>query len=212
MQQLHFDMADAHPLRQRSQLPIKSRIGAIVTTLAAHLIVIIALIEGLEQARIIHPPEIAVQFTPERRKPVALPPSVSPVTPLVIDASAPAITAPEINVSAPAPPMFLPSPPNADYGTSNAEPTWETALLNRLAQAKRMPPSAQTNKQHGVVLLRFTMDRDGKVLTAKIEKSSGYDALDQEALAAIQRAQPLPIPPAEVPSNTIELIVPIDFL
>lgn len=190
-----------------AQLPVKSRIGAILTTALAHLVVIAALIEGLEQARIIHPPEIAVQFSPERAK-VKEPPPASPLAPSVIDATAPLLTAPQINVAAPAaPPMMLPSPPNADYGTSNAEPTWETALLGKLEQAKHAPAAS-----HGVVMLHFTMDRDGKVLAAKIEHSSGNDALDQEALAALQRAQPLPAPPTEVPGNSIELIVPVDFL
>jgi protein TonB len=212
MQVSQFDIAGAHPLREvRSQLPMRSRIGAIAVTAAAHLVVIIALMEGLEQTRVIHPPEIAVSFTPEKRKPIEMPPSASPVTPSVIDASAPAIAAPQINVSpaaAPHGPMWLPSPPNADYGTSNAEPTWETALLSKLAQVK---PASAANP-HGVVLLHFTMDRDGKVLAAKIETSSGIAALDQEALAALQRAQPLPAPPPEVLGNSIELIVPVDFL
>jgi len=212
LSQQGFD--SAHPLRQRSQLPARSRVGAIAITVAAHLVVIVALVEGLEQARIIHPPEIAVQFTPEKRK-IVEPPPLSPLAPSVIDASAPAapqitVNAPPAPVAGPAPPLMLPAPPNADFGTSNAEPTWETALLTRLDQAKHMPPAAA--KQHGVVLLRFTMDRDGKVLAAKIEKSSGFDALDQEALAALQRIQPLPIPPAEVTGNTLDLIVPVDFL
>jgi protein TonB len=208
-----FDVAGAHPLRQaRSGLPIKSRIGALTVTAAAHLVVIIALVEGLQQARIIPPPEIAVQFTPEKRKPVT-PPPASPLLPSVIDASAPeapqiTVNLPPAPVAGPAPPLMLPAPPNADFGTSNAEPTWETALLNRLAQARPVPAGAA----HGVVLLRFKMDRDGKVLEAKIEQSSGSDALDQEALAALQRAQPLPAPPVEVPGNPLELIVPVDFL
>lgn len=207
-----FDVMGAHPLRLRAQLPIRSRIGAIAATALAHLVVIVALVEGLEQARIMHPPETMVQFTPEPRKVIETP-SASPAVPSTIDASAPDLAAPQISVSAPAapaPPMFLPSPPNADYGTSNAEPSWETALLTRLDQAKHMPPAAV--KQHGVVLLHFTMDRDGKVSAVKIEKSSGTDALDQEALAALQRAQPLPPPPAEVPGATLDLIVPVDFL
>ncbi len=55
------------------------------------------------------------------------------------------------------------------------------------------------------------MDRDGKVLSARIEKSSGYDLLDEETLALIERAQPLPKPPPDVAGNPIELVVPIEF-
>ena len=219
MQLSQFDMAHAHPLRQARQLPIRSRIGAVITTLAAHIVVIAALIEGLQQAKIIHPPEIAVHFSPEKEKPIETPPP--PAAPVQVIAAFAAPTAPVLDVAPrPAPvaaasgPMWLPSPPSANPqgATSNAGPSWETALLNRLAQAKRTPPSTQANKQRGVVLLRFTMDRDGKVLSVGIEKSSGTAALDQEALAAIQRAQPLPAPPPEVTGNPLDLIVPVEFL
>ena len=217
MQLSHLDMA--HPLRQARQLPVRSRMGAVAATVVAHLVVIAGLIAGLQQARIIHPPEMAVHFSPETKKPVELPPA--PPAPVQVIAAYAAPEPPVLDVSPrPAPvaaasgPMWLPSPPSANPGgeTSNAGPSWETALLNRLAQAKRYPPSAQAAKQKGVVLLRFTMDRDGKVLSAGIEHSSGFAALDQEALAAIQRAQPLPAPPPEVLGNPLDLIVPVEFL
>ncbi len=55
------------------------------------------------------------------------------------------------------------------------------------------------------------MNRDGHVLIARIEKSAGDDTLDQQALAALLRAQPLPAPPAEVAGDSLDLIVPVDF-
>ncbi len=55
------------------------------------------------------------------------------------------------------------------------------------------------------------MDRDGHVLSAKIEKSSGFNLLDKEALTLMQRAQPLPRPPPEIQGEHLELVVPIQF-
>jgi TonB family protein len=46
---------------------------------------------------------------------------------------------------------------------------------------------------------------------AVVVRSSGHDDLDQEALAWIQRAQPLPRPPPEVATDPIELVVPLRF-
>ena len=205
------DTASARPLRRGGQVPALGRIGALVATALAHLLVVAGLIAGLRQAVLVHEQEVFVQI-PVRREPPRkwLP---VPDAPLVINAfEAPVPTvnmeAPVV-ASGPVPPLMLPSPPSADPAASNAGPTWETALLSRVAGGKHYPDAAKGAR--GVVLLRFTMDREGRVLKAAIEKSSGVLVLDQEALAAIQRAQPLPVPPAEVPGTTLDLIVPVDF-
>jgi protein TonB len=62
-----------------------------------------------------------------------------------------------------------------------------------------------------VVMLHFIMDADGKVTSFEIARSSGRPVLDAEALALIQRAQPLPALPAGYPSRTLDAIVPIEF-
>jgi protein TonB len=190
----------------------------VAATALAHLLVIIALVEGLQQARTIRDTEVFVQFTPHVKEvEKSAPPSVALVKPVVIDPVAPSITIaapPPAPVAQPAPPpppaisvMMLPSPPNTSAGGSNAGPSWEAALIRKLSEAKHYPKAGL----HGVVLLRFTLDRDGKVLSSRIEKSSGNVAMDQEALAALARAQPLPKPPAEVEGNLLDLIVPLDF-
>ncbi len=94
---------------------------------------------------------------------------------------------------------------------SDALPTWRGALFGHLERLKRYPQAAQWRRQQGTVYLRFTMDRAGKVLRATIERSSSFDILDEEVLALIARAQPLPAPPDEIAGDTIELIVPVQF-
>jgi protein TonB len=51
----------------------------------------------------------------------------------------------------------------------------------------------------GKATLRFTLDRDGRVVDVSIEKSSGNSILDQEALAIVRRAAPFPKFPAAKP-------------
>lgn len=124
---------------------------------------------------------------------------------------APATTAPP-QVEAPlAPTVMAPAPGVAAAPSTNAVPTWQGLLLGRLERFKRYPSDAQLNHQQGVAYLRFTMDRHGKVLSASIEKSSGFELLDQETLALIHRAAPLPIPPPEVTGDPVELVVPVEF-
>jgi protein TonB len=124
---------------------------------------------------------------------------------------APANTAPPALQAPQAPAVAAPSPGAAAAPSSNAVPTWQGLLLGRLEQFKRYPRSAQSRHQQGVAYLRFTMDRNGKVLSAKIDRSSGFALLDEETLALIHRAEPLPIPPPEVPGDPIELVVPVEF-
>ena len=69
----------------------------------------------------------------------------------------------------------------------------------------------QRQRQQGVVHLRFTIDRQGEVVASEINKSSGFELLDDEVLALIQRAQPVPAPPSEVAGSRIEMLVPVSF-
>ena len=66
-------------------------------------------------------------------------------------------------------------------------------------------------RQEGVVSLRFTMDRQGHVLSFEIAKTSGSDALDNEARELIKRAEPLPAIPAAFGRETLDLVVPMEF-
>ncbi|MFT3802324.1 MAG: TonB family protein [Burkholderiaceae bacterium] len=118
-------------------------------------------------------------------------------------------TAPPSALAPPAP-AAAPTPSHSD-APSLTPPDWQAMLLGQLERFKRYPSEAQFLRQQGVTHLRFTMNRDGKVLTFRVEKSSGNALLDQEALALIQRAQPLPKPPASVMGDTLELVVPIEF-
>tara|TARA_R110000851_G_scaffold328522_1_gene499409 strand:- start:191466 stop:192359 length:894 start_codon:yes stop_codon:yes gene_type:complete len=94
---------------------------------------------------------------------------------------------------------------------SNAIPTWQNSLMLKLNEAKRYPARARRYRQEGVAYLRFTMDREGKVLAKSIEQSAGYSLLDEETLALIDRAQPLPKPPAEMQGEALEFVIPVEF-
>lgn len=87
------------------------------------------------------------------------------------------------------------------------------ALLQAwLAKHKEYPRSAQLRRQQGTALLYFVMDRTGRVLDYRLEKSSGYPLLDREVVAMIERAQPLPPIPDELGQDRLELVVPVQFL
>lgn len=94
---------------------------------------------------------------------------------------------------------------------SDALPTWRGKIETLLQRTKRYPQHALAREQQGVVHVSFVIDRSGKLITAKVERGSGYATLDEEALALLRRADPFPAPPAHVSGEHISLAVPIRF-
>jgi protein TonB len=89
--------------------------------------------------------------------------------------------------------------------------SWRDLVMARLQQNKRYPASAESRHEQGTATLNFTVDRNGRVTARSIVRSSGVTALDEEVLAMIQRAQPLPAFPVAMPQHSINLTVPIRF-
>jgi protein TonB len=96
-------------------------------------------------------------------------------------------------------------------GAPRIEPTWEAVLVKHLQQYKRYPTEAQSHSEQGVVLLGFSVDRNGRVLAHRIVHSSGHADLDDEVTAMIERAQPLPAFPPSMTQPRLDLTVPIRF-
>ena len=96
-------------------------------------------------------------------------------------------------------------------GAPRIEPTWESRLFRKLQQAKRYPSEARSRGEQGVVTLAFSIDRNGHVTSRRVAKGSGYAALDDEAMALVMRAQPMPAFPPSMTEAEISLTVPIRF-
>jgi protein TonB len=99
----------------------------------------------------------------------------------------------------------------AKGGAPAADPRWETGLVRHLQAYKRYPSDAQSRNEEGIVLLGFSVDRNGRVLERHIVRSSGYPDLDAEVMSMIERAQPLPAFPASMTQASLDLTVPIRF-
>jgi protein TonB len=108
-------------------------------------------------------------------------------------------------------PQQAPQPARTKSSSSQVSATWETSLVKRLNQFKRYPGDAQSRGVEGVVLLSFSVDRAGRVLSHQIVKSSGHPELDAEVTSMIERAQPLPAFPASMTDDKLDLTVPIRF-
>lgn len=96
--------------------------------------------------------------------------------------------------------------------TSNAAVrTWKSAMVMHINKHKRYPDSARSRGIAGEVQIVFAMDRSGRVLTSRIQHSSGSSALDAEAVELFRRASPLPLPPPAVQGEILEYSLPVRF-
>lgn len=140
-------------------------------------------------------------------KPQVKPPVEAPPAEKVIEQT----TAPVASEAPAAPRNTAPAPGLPSPVPSNVVPTWQGVLRAHLERYKRYPAAAQARRQEGVSTVRFVMDRQGAVLSARLERGSGYSRLDDESLEMLNRAQPLPLPPPEIAGDKIELVVPVQF-
>jgi protein TonB len=88
---------------------------------------------------------------------------------------------------------------------------WQNALATHLGRFKRYPSGARSRGEQGTATVAFTIGRDGRLLNSRIVQSSGSPLLDDETLAMLARAQPLPKPPLSVPDSALSFVVPVRF-
>jgi len=104
-----------------------------------------------------------------------------------------------------------PPPGGKPDGSNQARSPRESAILSDAARLARgrmpqpaYPPQARRAGHTGTVLVEFTVDTNGRVISAVAKSSSGWPALDAEAVRAVRRWT---FPPGGV----MKLQRPIDF-
>jgi periplasmic protein TonB len=85
--------------------------------------------------------------------------------------------------------------------------SWKSELMAHLSRYKHYPQGASV----GTASVAFGVNRSGDVLFARLIGSSGDSALDEEAVALVRRASPVPAPPSGFGGGSITLTVPIRF-
>jgi protein TonB len=156
------------------------------------------------------PPEPPKQEEQKVEQPVPPPPPAENAEAVLPKNEPKPIETPVPDAQPPAPQTTAP-PKNEHIGqfTQAASNAYAALIVGHLDKYKRYPAAA-----HGAVgkaTLRFTLDRDGKVVDVEIEKSSGNAVLDQEALAIVHRADPFPKFPAAKPQAEDSYVWPMTF-
>jgi protein TonB len=210
---------NAHAVRRAWRPAIDpAKLTSIGITIAVHVAIVAAALTAVHVSGPKVMQELSVQITPEKivvAKDVAPEPRM--VAPTIVTAPLPEVTIqtavpPPVTVqqaaAKPVPPAPVAAPQKAAGETRD---NFLGGLLAQLNRFKQYPRAARQAHIQGVVMLHFVMDAQGKVQSFEIAKSSGRPVLDAEALALIQRAQPLPALPADYPTRTLDAVVPIEF-
>ncbi|MQP68626.1 TonB family protein, partial [Niveispirillum sp. SYP-B3756] len=152
------------------------------------------------------PPPPTLQMTPPPAPQLAMP--VIPVPVVVPPNARPMVASPQPPVeTVQGPPVPPPPPVKTVVGPP---PDYAATLVMTLQRAKQYPLAARKQRQEGVAFVRFVMNRAGNILSVKLERSSGFPLLDEEAVALFGRVSALPPLPAELP-DPMEMVIPIDF-
>ncbi|HMA73388.1 MAG TPA: energy transducer TonB [Xanthobacteraceae bacterium] len=115
------------------------------------------------------------------------------------------------------PSIVMPPTPSPPVSGATVQPSaalvrrWESALVAHIERFKRYPAEARTRGEQGSARVAFTIDREGWVRESRIVQTSGSPELDQESLAMLTRAQPMPKPPNQVKTSELSFVVPIRF-
>ncbi len=177
--------------RQRS--PIKHwRSIALVVLL--HLLLLWAIQSGLatkvvQVAKVVVQAELISEVTPSlppppAPKPPPPAPPPPPTAPVVTTPSPAAIQLP------PAPPVAAPALPPAP--PAPAAPAVRTSAVIQAGATCAKPdyPSASRRlEEEGTVTLKFLIGVDGRVIQAEVEKTSGFQRLDEAARNALSKCQ-----------------------
>src|SRR5262245_12118800 len=128
-------------------------------------------------------PEVAVMPPPPQELKQEMPRREEP-RPAAPATSAPHIVPDEVRTVAVAP---TPDPmPRNSPGLKN----WIARISTALERHKRYPPQSEARREQGTAQVRFSLDRQGRVIESEIVQSSGAAALVEQALALLQRAPP----------------------
>jgi protein TonB len=108
-------------------------------------------------------------------------------------------------------PAPVAAPPMPAVVAPSVAPSYEGLVMAVLQRHKRYPRAALVRGLQGIPTVRFTVARDGTLLSFALERSCGHRLLDDEVLATIQRAAPLPPFPVEMAQAQQEFVVPVRF-
>ncbi len=99
----------------------------------------------------------------------------------------------------------------ASSAKTGGQTTDHSAYLGQLRSHLEKKKINPRSRQIGTVVIRFSVGSTGELLNREVTKSSGSKALDEAALASVEKAAPFPAMPENVASGPLVVSVPFKF-
>jgi protein TonB len=88
---------------------------------------------------------------------------------------------------------------------------YSSALAAAVDRYKSYPRIALSRQWQGTVVLQLNIGTDGRIQDYRLARSSGHEALDQQALEMLRAAMPLPSAPARLAGMDLSIDIPVTF-
>lgn len=102
--------------------------------------------------------------------------------------------------------LTLPDASSGGGGTeirSDWKKSYRRRVYSRIASAKRYPYSARRAGMEGKVVVRFTISREGELISVSVVQPCEYSLLNSDALEWVRRAAPFPPFPPEAEESSM---------
>jgi len=172
----------------------------------------VAAIEPPQPAPEVPSPVVEPPPSPAPPKPIVKPPPKPVRRHLEQAAPSPTPTSSQPTPAAIAAPQtaYAPTPVPAPVPSSEVSPGYRALLSAWLDSHKRYPDSARQRGEEGRAILRFAVDRSGRVLSFAVAQSSGFPDIDA-SIEEMMRNATLPPFPAGMTQQRIDVSVTIRF-
>jgi protein TonB len=106
-----------------------------------------------------------------------------------------------------APPSSFVNPADV-YGQRKVEESYQALIMRQVQQRSVY---SRANSEEGQVVALVTVSRDGRLIDARVDRSSGYRNLDNAALDALRQAGPYPPLPGDIPGDRHTFVVLMNY-
>jgi len=90
--------------------------------------------------------------------------------------------------------------------------TWQKEIVQLVAKKQVYPRAALSREIEGHAKVKLTVDRSGKIQSHEIVERTGQPVLDKEIDGLVERLDPLPTPPADIPDADLSFVLPLAWV